>query len=288
MRFIVKEQINLSKKKNKMKKQTKSNWQTIVFAAIATLVFMFAANSSASAQTTYKVGDRVEIMWAGVWGEAEILEVKGNGQYIVRDIKSGLSGALVYADNMRPIKAKEQTNNQNNADNQINRNTEPTNGGTTPTPEEQSIGEIYGSREPRTCADTKAPARGAITAALALKYLNCQMEYISMRHLYLVENVKVEVGGGIPYAAIMGQRSFSEINVRVPVYPIRGSFLQYQCKDPIREHVGPPNTNCNTYNNPNATGYCYKTTFGDWKCAMTDGNGNERENVRRNVAPPKP
>jgi hypothetical protein len=145
----------------------------------------------------------------------------------------------------------------------------------------------FGAREPRTCDDTKAPAQGAITAALAQKYLNCQMEYISMGQLYLVENLKVEVGGGIPYAAIRGQRSFAEIDVNHPVYPIRGSFLQYQCSDPVTEHVGPPDTNCTTYNHPKAVGYCYKTTFGDWRCQMTDSAATEKENSRRNVAPPK-
>ena len=60
----------------------------------------------------------------------------------------------------------------------------------------KSISARYGSRDPRTCENTKAPARGAITAALAAKYLNCQMEFISMGDLYLVENVKVEVGAG--------------------------------------------------------------------------------------------
>src|SRR5688572_3807290 len=89
--------------------------------------------------------------------------------------------------------------------------------------EGNSISSRYGSRDPRTCEDTKAPARGAITAALALKYLNCQMEYVSGGgDLYLVENVKVEVGGGTPYAAIRGQRSLEEIDVKYPVYPIRG------------------------------------------------------------------
>ena len=154
--------------------------------------------------------------------------------------------------------------------------------------ESKSISARYGSRDPRTCEDTKAPARGAITAALATKYLNCQMEYISGGNLYLVENLKsVEVGGGIPYAAIIGHRSFSEIDVKHPVYPIRGSFLYYQCRNQLTEYVGPPNTNCATYNNPKATGYCYKTTFGDWKCNMTDSTIDTKESLRYNVAPPK-
>ena len=183
-----------------MKNQTKSNWQTILFAAIATFILL-GASSSAFAQ--------------------------------------------------------------------------------------KSVAERYGSREPRTCEDTKAPAKGAITAALALKYLNCQMEYVSGGgDLYLVENVKVEVGGGIPYAAIMGQRSLSEINVKHPVYPIRGSLLRYQCLNRLTA-ARMPDANCNTYNEPKATGYCYKTTFGDWRCYMNDSAGNNDANIHHDVPPPK-
>ncbi len=153
--------------------------------------------------------------------------------------------------------------------------------------QEKSISARYGSRDPRTCEDTKAPARGAITAALALKYLNCQMEYVSGGgDLYLVENVKVEVGGGIPYAAIIGHRSLSEIDVKHPVYPIRGSLLRYQCQNRLTA-ARVPDANCNTYNEPKATGYCYKTTFGDWRCYMNDSAGNNDANIRHDVPPPK-
>ena len=116
------------------------------------------------------------------------------------------------------------------------------------------------------------------------------MEYVSGGgDLYLIENLKsVEVGGGISYAAIMGQYSLDQIDVKHPVYPIRGSYLKYQCDDLISEHVGPPNTNCITYNHLKATGYCYKTTFGDWKCNMADRSSHEKENYRTGVAPPKP
>ena len=265
-----------------MKKQNKSNWQTIVFAAIAAVVFMFAANSTASAQTTYKVGDRAEKLSAGEWVEVEIIEVKEGGQYVVRFIKSGISGAWYDGKDLRPIKAKVQTNNQTN--NQTNADNQTTDQKTTQTTKLNR----FGARDARTCADTKAPVKGAITAALALKYLNCQMEGIWSGHLYLVENVKVEVGGGVSYAAIMGQYSLDQIDVRVPVYPIRGSFLRYQCKDLETEHVGPPDTNCNTDSHPKATGYCYKTTFGDWRCNMADRSSLEKENYRERVAPPKP
>lgn len=277
--------------KIKMKKQNKSNWQKIVFATIAAVVFMFAANSTASAQTTYKVGDRAEKLSAGEWVEVEIIEVKEGGQYVVRFIKSGISGAWYDGKELRPIKVVAPTKNQNNADNQVQNQTNETtradNQRTEPKNEQTTKLNRFGARDARTCENTKAPAKGAITAALALKYLNCQMEGIWSNDLYLVENVKVEVGGGTSYAAIMGQYSLDQIDVKVPVYPIRGSFLKYQCQDPETAYVGPPNTNCVTYNNPKATGYCYKTTFGDWKCNMTDRSSTEKENVRTKVAPPK-
>jgi hypothetical protein len=38
---------------------------------------------------------------------------------------------------------------------------------------------------------------------------------------------------------------------------------------------------------PKATGYCYKTTFGDWLCYMNDSAGHIDGNIRQKVAPPK-
>ena len=272
-----------------MEKRKKSNWQTIVWTTIAAVIFIFAANSLASAQTTYKVGDRAETMSAGDWVEVEIIEVKENGDYMIRYINSGISGAWAQGKHLRPVKAKAQPGNQNNANNQVQNQTN----GNSPAETQKADPKTaktnrFGARDPRICENTKAPTKGAITTALALKYLNCQMEGIWSNDLYLVENVKVEVGGGLSYAAIRGQYSLDQIDVRVPVYPIRGSFLKYQCQDPETAYVGPPNTNCVTYNNPTATGYCYKTTFGDWKCNMVDRSATDKGNVRTKVAPPKP
>lgn len=58
-----------------MKKQIKSKRKTIVFVAVAAVIFMFAANYSASAQGKFKVGDRVEcdIMQTGKWEKGKIV-----------------------------------------------------------------------------------------------------------------------------------------------------------------------------------------------------------------------
>src|SRR4028118_34194 len=63
----------------------------------------------------------------------------------------------------------------------------------------KSIGERYGSREPHTCGNMKVPAKGPITAALAAKYFTCAAERVDGPNLYLVENVKVQVGASRPY-----------------------------------------------------------------------------------------
>ena len=58
-----------------MKKQTKSNWQTIVFVIVAAFVYMFAASHPALAQGKFKAGDRVEcdVMQIGRWEKGTIL-----------------------------------------------------------------------------------------------------------------------------------------------------------------------------------------------------------------------
>ena len=64
-----------------MKKQTKSFWQKEIFGTVATLVFMFAANSLAVAQDpNFKAGDRVEANMSNYsanadWRKATIIEV---------------------------------------------------------------------------------------------------------------------------------------------------------------------------------------------------------------------
>lgn len=148
-----------------------------------------------------------------------------------------------------------------------------------------SIAETFGSRDPITCADTSAPASGPITADLAARYFTCQSEYIWSGQLYLIENVGLRVGGGLPYAPNLG--AFEAIDVNIPLYPLQGSFIKYQCRNLRTEHDGPPDTNCTTYGNPNATGYCYKTTFADWRCHMADRSNNP-QNIQHGVAPPRP
>ncbi|MGI8467905.1 MAG: hypothetical protein ACR2N3_05580 [Pyrinomonadaceae bacterium] len=147
----------------------------------------------------------------------------------------------------------------------------------------QGIGAKYGSRDPQTCADTKTPARGAISAALATKYVICAQDGEQSSQLYLVENVKVTVGGGRPYNSFSDSYATS-IDTTAPVYPIRGSLDKYQC-DKVSAYMDNAKRNCTLYHEPKAEGKCYKTTFGDWYCSMHDLSNNQ-SNIEYNMKPP--
>lgn len=133
------------------------------------------------------------------------------------------------------------------------------------------LGAKYGSREPANCASTAAPDDGALSAEQAAQYLKCTTEKESGQTLTLLENVVVQVAAkGRPYNP--GRESMPEIDTDKPIYALRGSFVRYQCSRPdpdIMQNVG---KNCSSVDQPNATGNCWKTTFGDWRCTMNDLN----------------
>ncbi len=81
----------------------------------------------------------------------------------------------------------------------------------------------YGTRDPHTCVNTKAPAGATIDSAHAKQYFICQAEKVSGNMLYLVENVNVEVGGPTRYDP-RTQTGFSQMDTRISPIAIRGSF----------------------------------------------------------------
>ena len=147
----------------------------------------------------------------------------------------------------------------------------------------QGVGAKYGTRDPRTCSDTKAPARGAaMTAALATKYVICSSEGVQGENLYLIEDLTdVQVGGSRPYN--YNNDSVADIDVTARVYPFRtGSYKSYQCGAVYEGNKG---YNCNIYPVPKASGACRKSTFGDWKCTF-DYQTVDRSTTENNVPPP--
>jgi hypothetical protein len=140
----------------------------------------------------------------------------------------------------------------------------------------------YGAREPETCTAADQ-AQGKPTAAQVAQYIKCTLEGIGDGALFLIENVQVrEIGDAGPFDASF----FPDIDVRQPVYPIRGSLLRYNCEREGRTVAwgrADPGANCLSFLEANASGHCYKTTAGVWSCTMSDLVTQKTEKV----APPK-
>lgn len=255
---------------------------------------MFAAVSFAAAQTQqYKVGDRVECdaTQMGTFKKGTIVpfpkndpDQAGRFYYVKVDGSNITEGYLCMATHMRPLAEATPSNPETNADTPAKDSTEDV-----PDKPTAKVSEInqYGTRDPRTCDDTIAPTKGPITAALAKKYFICRAEKFSGYDLILVDNVTVAVGGGRPWNP-QSDINYSEIDVRVPIYPIRGSYTQHMC---TKEYPKPGTLynigkNCNRFENRNATGSCYKTTFGDWRCSMFDFNQTADDRTFQ-IPPPK-
>jgi hypothetical protein len=148
------------------------------------------------------------------------------------------------------------------------------------------IGAKYGSRDPFVCNSKKEPAQGAPSPSQIRDYVKCSSENVvgSMGpKLYLLENVQVQVAKGRPFQA--SDLNFPDIDNSQLLYPIRGSYDWYVCH--VNEVGFPPGRNCNIYKEPAATGFCYKTTFGDWKCTMVDNLAVSRGPEGQPVPPPK-
>jgi hypothetical protein len=140
---------------------------------------------------------------------------------------------------------------------------------------QQSLSVKYGSREPRTCASKKEPTKGVLSAEQANKYLVCYLEgEIGSNNLYLLEDTKVEVGKGTPFLQIPFNQRPGTADPNGMVYQIRGSYKKFQCgvqhSDGFLMNAG---KNCSSYDNPKATGSCFRDNFGDWICNMADLSG---------------
>jgi hypothetical protein len=146
------------------------------------------------------------------------------------------------------------------------------------------VGAKYGARDPVTCKSRKEPAKGAPTPEQVKLYMMCESEGVSFGYFLLFGNVQVEIGKARPFNAITDSLK-SDADADSPVYPIRGSYDRYTCSllDPPRTVYG---RNCMVQGQPQATGSCYRNTFGDWSCGMIDAS-NPSSARRDNVAPPR-
>ena len=130
-----------------------------------------------------------------------------------------------------------------------------------------TFNEAYQSRNPRICAPVTSPPNVAQAAALVQCSTESDTTGSSTPLITLVTDLQVQMGAPRDY--MPGMDSWSDIDVRGKVYPLRGQGTMWQCSPVAQYGVG---QNCVNY--PAAAGgqgTCYKTTFGDWKCHMSTG-----------------
>jgi hypothetical protein len=119
----------------------------------------------------------------------------------------------------------------------------------------------YQARQPRLCKALLAPPSQNQAAIL----VQCTMDQDRPAGLFLMQNVKVQLGAPRSYAPET-DKDLAEIDTSAPIFPLSGSLTVYWCS-PVTA-MTPAGTGCMVSPTPYAVGKCWRTTFGDWKCNL--------------------
>ncbi|MBH0238884.1 hypothetical protein [Methylobrevis albus] len=141
----------------------------------------------------------------------------------------------------------------------------------------EGSGLAWGARDPTPCValtQSEPP-----TAEQAAALVRCTGEIASDGgELTLMENLRVEVGGPVPYVAMYDKYVMQDADARSDTYPIRGSFTWSVCKTRHDAAIyGNPDLNCAESDVAAAQGLCWKTSFADWRCRMTGASAAARQ-----------
>lgn len=138
-------------------------------------------------------------------------------------------------------------------------------------------GEAWGSRDPGSCNSTKLnpPPNPKQVGDL----LRCKYDVDVSGELWLIENIEVKVGAGVPFVELYNTYEMENGDTGATVYPLAGSFTRVMCKTrkDIALYGGDPERNCTTFDVPVAKGVCWPTTGDGWKCLMTGSSKATRE-----------
>ncbi len=267
--------------------------------ALMTCLLFAAAAGSLQAQKlfsgapAFKVGDYVEVQAYSQWlpgkisklvlygtgGQCEVFSATCStvGAYIVTYTVNVNSGPTENMAAVTDVRARAATTGDNAVEAE-------TAAALARQPKGNTVGAKYGTRDPRTCGSRTAPAKGAPSVAQATQYVICELEQgDGARPLSLVTNVKVQVASvSHPPNQLVRELTAATIDPREPGWDIRGSFTIYRCfalstlsavNDFARTH------NCWKIDQDTATGYCWKSTFGDWRCGLLGAKVDWQTNV---------
>jgi hypothetical protein len=122
----------------------------------------------------------------------------------------------------------------------------------------------YQSRAPRTCAKVTSPPSVALAAVL----VQCSMEADTDFGVGLVQDIKIEMGKSRKFI-YNTDAGLPGIDLDAQVYPLQGDYTAYLCR--TINNMSPAGANCGKTVMTSANGWCYKTSFGDYKCRMQGG-----------------
>jgi hypothetical protein len=123
----------------------------------------------------------------------------------------------------------------------------------------------YNTRAPRTCSKVTSPPSAAQAAVL----VQCTMDSVSATGLGLFQDVRLDLGGSRAFV-YWTDAGLESIDMKAQVYPLQGSYTGYFCTLASASLNG-PGQNCIKSAVPKAQGWCWKTSFGEWKCKMQGG-----------------
>lgn len=138
---------------------------------------------------------------------------------------------------------------------------------------------LWGTRTAAACPQIRQAPSAASAAAL----VRCAKERQSTAsgESWLVEDLQVQVGGPTSFAAMYNAVTMPDADTRKSVYPIRGSWTWSICILRADAKIyGDANLNCRETPVTQATGACWQTTFGDWRCQMNGTSGATRSKLR--------
>ena len=147
------------------------------------------------------------------------------------------------------------------------------------------VGKKFDMRDPLECSSLKKVTVGVPSSDQLRDLVTCKAEGAGGCCIYLYDNVKVEIGRSRPFSRYIGAGK-PDIDNSQPVYPIRGTADKYQCQPPGGTPYPPKGKNCAVRMASPFAGICYKTTFGDWSCPVSDAE-NPLKGVQANMPPPK-
>jgi hypothetical protein len=122
----------------------------------------------------------------------------------------------------------------------------------------------YKARAPRTCSAVTSPPSAAVATVL----VQCTMDAVSYTGLGLIQDVKLQMGASRKFDN-WGDLGLAGIDSTALVYPLRGSYTGYFCR--LASTVLAGQQACVKSVIPAAEGWCWKTSFGDYKCKMQGG-----------------